>query len=429
VSDEGSTPNALTTYDSRLTAHDSALSALPRIVYVAYPALTIRAANAIQTFATVQALCAIVPECELLVPRFGFRQSAWSVLGARHLLRLPFNAGQHALRSVGWSYAERSWFAWRALAHMLRERLSGRRADIVYVRDAVCAAWLAPFAPRVAGVRVIYEVHNLEATNPSANTGHITRKIAAWIDRAALRHATGVVSLTATFLELPRMRDLIGATTPTAIIPDAYDETTFAPREREPARAALGLPAGAFIVAYTGMTFAYRGLDRLVAAFASFREQQPDALLLLVGGRDEERAALLAQAHALDITPAVRFVPPQPNAAIPAYLAAADALVLPDTVSKESASPLKLFEYAAMERTVIAASMPALHEILDEDAAIYVPPGDVAALTAAMQWIAAHPEEAVARARNARDAVAQHTYAARAEKIVRVCQTVMEFAR
>jgi glycosyltransferase involved in cell wall biosynthesis len=131
----------------------------------------------------------------------------------------------------------------------------------------------------------------------------------------------------------------------------------------------------------------------------------------------------------LGITADVRIVPPQPNAAIPAYLAAADALVLPDTVSKESASPLKLFEYAAMERAVIAASMPALREILDEDAAIYVPPGDVAALTAAMQWIEAHPDEARVRARNARDAVAQHTYAARADKIVRACQTVMESAR
>lgn len=409
---------------ARLPAAIATTTAVPDILYVGYPALTLTAANAVQTFATVRALRAIVPDCTLLVPRFGRRESAWTALGARHLARIPFNAGQHLLRSVGWSYAERTWFAFRALGYLLRRRTTGDAACVLYVRDAVCAAWLALLAPSLTGARVVYESHDLETMNPSANTGPVTRWLAARVDACALTRAAGVVSLTETFVSLLRTRALLRPHTPVAVIPDAYDESRFTPRDRDTARRTLGLPPEAFIVAYTGMTFAYRGLDRLVAAFASFRARHPHARLVLVGGRERERADLRAHAARLGIADAVQCVPPQANAAIPAYLAAADALVLPDTVSKESASPLKLFEYAAMERPIIAADLPALREILPGDAAVYVPAGDTGALDGALEWIAAHPDAARARAVAARAAVAPFTYRARAAAIAGFCRTV-----
>jgi glycosyltransferase involved in cell wall biosynthesis len=397
----------------------------PHIVYVAYPPLTMQAANAVQTYATVSALRALAPDSELLVPRFGRRESVWTSVGARHLARVPLNAGQHVVRSVGWSYAERTLFAWRALLRLVRLRLSGRPAGVVYVRDAVCAAWLAMLAPRMAATTVIYEVHNLEATNPSANSGPCTRWLAGRIDRHAIGSASGVVSLTETFLTLLRDRHLLPANTPVATIPDAYNDAVFAPRDRDSARAALRLPTDAFIVVYTGLTFAYRGLDRLVAAFGATYAERSHALLLLVGGREQEREALQAQARGLGIGDAVQTIPPQPNSAIPNYLAAADVLVLPDTVSKESASPLKLFEYAAMERPIVATDMPALREILSDDAAIYMPANDISALTEALTWIATHPAEVRVRAVNARLAVARHTYAARAAAVLEACRAVI----
>src|SRR4051812_41148964 len=81
-------------------------TAPPRIAYVAYPSsLTLRSANAIQTYATVRALRCLAPECDVLVPRFAFRPSRFAEVEATHLLRLPLNAGQHLIRSSLWSYA------------------------------------------------------------------------------------------------------------------------------------------------------------------------------------------------------------------------------------------------------------------------------------------------------------------------------------
>ncbi|HEY8293023.1 MAG TPA: glycosyltransferase [Thermomicrobiales bacterium] len=397
---------------------------LSRITYVAYPSsLLLRSANAVQTYATVTALRAALPDFEVIIPRFAFRPSAFSDLGATHLLRLPFNAGRHLIRSVLWSYLERTWFSFRVFLHIVAVR---PRPEVVYVRDILCALWLSLLLPMLLHVAVIFEMHDREATNPSANSGPVARWLARRIDALAVRHASGLVSLTEAFV--PELHALTDATAhrPIRVIPDAYDDHVYRPRDRMAARLALALPPDASVVAYTGLTFAYHGVDLLVDAFALVTEALPSALLLLVGGRDGERTAVAEQIARRGIADRVRIVPPQPTSEIPAYLAAADILVIPDTVTKASASPLKLFEYAAMARPIVAPSLPALREILPTDAAHYVTPGDPAAFAAGIIRLATHPDEASAMAARARQAVERYTYRNRATAIVAFCQEICE---
>lgn len=408
----------------------AAATLLPRLAYVAYPtSLALKSANAVQTFATARELGALLPDFELIVPRFARRPSAFAALGATHLARIPFNVGRNLFPTIGWSYAERTWFAGRVLARLLRWRIARRPADVIYVRDAVCAAWLALLARYVVGAQVVYEIHDLEAQNPSANSGPITRRLAPLVDRFALRHADRVVSLTRTFADLLRDRPALTPNGPIAVIPDAYDDGQFFPRDRAEARAALVLPADAFIVAYTGLTWKYHGVDRAVDAFALLLENVPAARLLLVGGRDSEREEIRALSARLGIADAVQIVPPVAPGASVRYVAAADAVVFADTVSKESASPLKFFEYAACARPIVAVDLPALREILPDDAARYVPAGDTVAFAAALRWVAEHRAEAAAMAEHAAIAVRPYTYRNRAVAIVAVCTQTHEGRR
>ncbi|MCA1725334.1 MAG: glycosyltransferase, partial [Thermomicrobia bacterium] len=265
-------------------------------------------------------------------------------------------------------------------------------------------------------------------TNRSANSGPVARWLARRIDTLAVRHASGLVSLTQAFI--PELDTIIGGHVrpPVRVIPDAYDDERYHPADRAQARIALDLPPDGWIIAYTGLTFAYHGVDLLVDAFALAAQTLPSALLLLVGGRDGERAAIEQQAAQRGITERVRIVPPQPVSEIPAYLAAADVLVIPETVTKASASPLKLFEYAAMARPIVAPDLPALREILPPNAAHYVTPGDPSAIAAGIVWIATHPGEAGAMAERARRAVEPYTYRHRAAAIIAFCQHVCETA-
>src|SRR5215210_8882624 len=135
--------------DARRITTDASLPSRPAtfdlrpstLVYLAYPSiLTLRSANAVQTFNTIRGLRALDPRVEALLPRWAWRESVFGTAGARHLLRLPFNGLSHLWRTTVWSYLERSWFALRAAAYLLRRRrAAGRR--VVYARDAVVAAW------------------------------------------------------------------------------------------------------------------------------------------------------------------------------------------------------------------------------------------------------------------------------------------------
>ncbi len=101
------------------------------LVYVAYPSsLTLRSANAVQTFSTARELRALDPGVTVLIPRWARRESIFATIGARHLLRLPINVLSHLWRTTAWSYLERSWFAWRVVAWLLTRRERGQHGDL-----------------------------------------------------------------------------------------------------------------------------------------------------------------------------------------------------------------------------------------------------------------------------------------------------------
>ncbi len=99
----------------------------------------------------------------------------------------------------------------------------------------------------------------------------------------------------------------------------------------------------------------------------------------------------------------------------------ADMLVLPNRATSVSAnytSPLKLFEYLAAGRPIVASDLPALVEILrDRENAWLVPPDDPAALAAALDALARDKTLAVKLAKAAFDSAAAYSWDARAERL------------
>jgi len=70
----------------------------------------------------------------------------------------------------------------------------------------------------------------------------------------------------------------------------------------------------------------------------------------------------------------------KPNKEIPFYLKAADVLVLPnkkgEDISEKYTSPLKMFEYMASKRPIVASDLPSIREILNDHNSIIMEPND-----------------------------------------------------
>ena len=108
---------------------------------------------------------------------------------------------------------------------------------------------------------------------------------------------------------------------------------------------------------------------------------------------------------------------------VPLYQAAADVLVLPNTaqatISREHTSPLKLFEYMAAGRPIVASDLPSLREVLRHgDNAWLVQPDDPAALAQGIQHLLAEPTLAARLAAQAQEEVQAYTWEQRAERIL-----------
>lgn len=393
------------------------------ICYVAYPtSLTLKSANAVQTFSTLRELRAQHPRLRIIIPRMTREANPFDTLGVTYLPRIGIGRLSRLHKSTLWYYAERSFFAWLVFVLLWIARLRGEKTDVIYVREVICAYWLSQWAPRGLGASVVYEVHHLETTNHSRPKETWAQSLVQRIDDITLRKPARLVSLTSTFRALLD-REQLRATSDVDVLADAYNDAIYAPGDRSAARAAIGLDPDKTLICYAGLTFAYRRLDLLVDAYAALPPALRDTTrLVFVGGRPQEVLELQAQVAAHGLTDAVSFPGVQTQAIVAQYLTASDILAIPDTVTDETASPLKLFEYMATGRVVVCPEMESLREIVGADGACVFARGDVTALTAALIQLITEPETRERIAANGLRAVAPHTYRNRAARLIAICQ-------
>jgi len=288
------------------------------------------------------------------------------------------------------------------------------RADLFYSRDERVIALLALIKPRR---QLAYEPHALAH-------GRIGR----WMQRRACAAAGAIFPVTGLLAA-----DLAARGAERArlhIAPDGIRAARFAdPPSQAAARAALGWPGDAFIVGYVGRLHTMnmgKGVDTLVTALAPLTD--PPVTLALVGGPAATAAELCAAWVRLGggrarFLAAGQIAPER----VPLYLAACDVCTLPLPATEHfarHASPLKLFEYMAARRAIVASDLPSFAEIVtDGESALLVPPTDAAALAAAVRRLAHDP---ALRDRLAATAAAlvyeNYTWEARAARIVQTIE-------
>jgi glycosyltransferase involved in cell wall biosynthesis len=112
---------------------------------------------------------------------------------------------------------------------------------------------------------------------------------------------------------------------------------------------------------------------------------------------------------------------------VPLYLSAFDVCAMPHPYTEHFAratSPLKLFEYMASQRPIIASDLPGWADVVqDGDNAVLVPPGDVAALSEALHCLRDDPalRQSLAAAAYAH-VMAHYTWDQRARMILDRCR-------
>ena len=283
---------------------------------------------------------------------------------------------------VGRGFTHPFFFFLQRLLFVRAARRVGIAPGVVYTRE-----------PEIAGVfakthETVYEVHRL----PRGFWGTLTG--------ALIRHASLVVCNSRGTESAART---LGATH-TVVAPNGFDPILF--KGALPERAELGLPEGPLAL-YMGSDAAWKGADVVRAA----AKLVADGLtLVMVGGSKKAQSGHLVE---------LGHVAPRDVAA---YLRNADILILPNTnISEESerfTSPIKLFEYLAAGKAIVASDLPSIREILEPNDAFFIPPGDAEALAHALKTLATDESLRLRLAERARAKATQYTWDARAKRVL-----------
>lgn len=253
----------------------------------------------------------------------GYRLRPWqteSIHGVR-VVRLPMYP-DHSARAAARLAHTGTFF----LSLLLLGPFLCGKVDAVYVWGNPPTSGLAGWIiARLRRAPLIYGVHDLWP-ELVLESGVLRKSLAIWLidalERFVLRHADFVLPISQGFA-----RNVIGKGVPSekvAVLPHWADEGVFHPAARDDALARrLGVDGG-FVVLYAGNIGRLQGLDELIQAAASLREELPHLRVLLVGdGVEKRRLQAEVAARKLDN---VLFADRRPQEEIPAIAAVADAL-------------------------------------------------------------------------------------------------------
>lgn len=230
------------------------------------------------------------------------------------------------------------------------------------------AAFPAVVLGRRFGVPVIYDMQSSLPEQLGRHFGFrspAARRALCQMEGWLLRRADSVVSSSGL---APRVREVA----PTARLREWEYSGTLpqaSPAEAAALRRGLGVPDGRPVVLYSGTFEPYQGLPELLDAIPRVRTEVPDAAFVLVGALESDGTTVTRGHAALVREGALRVVKRQPRERIPAFLAMADVVVSPRAYGDNL--PLKIFDYLAAGRPIVATDIPAHRAALDEERALF----------------------------------------------------------
>ena len=125
------------------------------------------------------------------------------------------------------------------------------------------------------------------------------------------------------------------------------------------------------VLLYIGTLADWQGLDVVVKSLPKILETYPVQLRVVGRGRSRQRKLLAKQIRKLGVEGNVMIQPAVPHHEVPAVIAESDICLAPlglnDRNVTQGACPIKVLEYMASSRPLIASNMPIVRELVRED--------------------------------------------------------------
>ncbi|MBU2472888.1 MAG: glycosyltransferase family 4 protein [Patescibacteria group bacterium] len=272
-----------------------------------------------------------------------------------------------------------------------------KKADLIYSRDSFSLYLLSFFKSNF-----VYEIHTFPKN--------------FFLHKRILEKANKIIVITEilknTLIKKGIQKDKI------LVAPDGVDLEKFNINiSKKEAREKLGLPLDKKIILTNSHLYKWKGVQVLADA-SKFLDK--DIFIVFVGGTKEDLEKFRKKNKNLNN---ILILGHRPYSEMPCYLKSADVLVIPNSgkmdISKSWTSPLKMFEYMASRRPVVASDLPSLREVLSENNAILVEPDNPQELAKGIERALKNTDFSVRISVQAYEDVQKYSWQKRARNILR----------
>lgn len=292
-------------------------------------------------------------DVHLLTPNDGLLPNEDTVEGAR-VIRVPQNLTLNFL-------ARASHFGKAVINHLALHH----DYDVVHFRNIWDGLSIAQNKKRY-GYKTLFEVNGLPSIELKYHYPGIEPELLSKIKEqeiATLHLSDAIIcpsNVTRDYIaSLGLSRKLV------TVIPNGVSPSDFSPSPL-PSR-----EGRAPVILYVGTLADWQGLDIVIKALPKILEQKNVRLQIVGRGRSRQRKILSKQIRKSGLEGSVSVQPPVPHHEIPALIAEADICVAPlglnDRNVTQGACPIKVLEYMAAARPLVASNMPIVRELVRED--------------------------------------------------------------
>jgi glycosyltransferase involved in cell wall biosynthesis len=277
--------------------------------------------------------------------------------------------------------------------------------DAIYVRQA--ALMLIPaLLRRRLGVPIVAEFNTCFGTRENARGIPVLLRLLRIIERRGLKEYDRIIVISSQLKTI--ITDEYG--TPPGRIEVVHNGTNLdlmRPLPKIECRRALQLPEHAFVVAFVGHLYPWQGVSQLIDAVAELDRAASGDVHLVIAGTSRDLVRYEAQASVLGLERRVHFLGAVDYERVPAIISAADVAAAPgdptESTNYRIRSPLKVYEYLACGRPVIAGELESLRELFSGDpVGFLIGPGNTTHLVTAINTLRLDPGLAERMGSNAR---------------------------
>jgi len=255
---------------------------------------------------------------------------------------------------------------------VFRAWIHARNADVVVACDARLYSSVVGFISKLRGRRFVFDTGDDEVALARLEGGRVRSLLPrlSFVSRFFADQVTVASSI---------LRSKYGG----IVCPVPVDGKFFSSGSAEVANEEFGLPPGRKVVAYVGTVKVGKGIDTLLESFRILHRRVPDSHLLVVGEIDK---GIRPVASRLRADPHITFTGHIEFDKVPDVFARADVLVLPnpDNPIHRAQCPIKLIEYMASGKPIVATAVGDVPHILGGTGFI-VPPDNPRQMAAAIE--------------------------------------------